>query len=133
MLGTHEDVHVLVQVIPQHQLVGHCEPVGLHRVILAEIKRRKLACSQQSICLIKVSNSPASCQPRKLSDALAHCSAEATEAADCYPSSLHHATAGQAMSEPLKTASTRCIETRPRVCAQHVPPICFLLLSAEED
>jgi hypothetical protein len=43
---THKHVHVLVQAIPQDQVVGHGQPVWLHGVVLSKIERRELAWKQ---------------------------------------------------------------------------------------
>jgi hypothetical protein len=48
--GTHKHVHVLVQLVAQHQLVRHRQPVRLHRVVLAKVKGGELACARARVC-----------------------------------------------------------------------------------
>lgn len=42
VLGTHEDLQLLVQPVAQHEVVRHGQAVRLHGVVLAKVERLKL-------------------------------------------------------------------------------------------
>jgi hypothetical protein len=59
---------VLLQVVSQHQLVCHGEPVRLHGVVLAKVEGAELACSSSSSSSMCMCNESACCYVRDMED-----------------------------------------------------------------